>query len=165
MVVTYRNIRTLVEYPVFLLPSGVWDTQDGLLLIEDTILDDTNQQGKTLGARRMQTPHKDLFPLKRMVSSYNGILKQKTKYFIDNAGKPFVYEKTVFTQLIYLKIKKVEQKNTASLIWFKGHNRPFTVPRPPEDGYTWAGILHLHGLPWVLYEYSETKLKATRKKV
>jgi len=165
MVITYHNIRKIVEYPVFLLPSGLWEIQDGLLLIEDQVLDDKNQEGKTLGARRMQTPHKDLFPLKKMISSYNGILKQRTRHFIDNAGKPFMYEKRRFAQLKYLKIKKVQQKDTASLIWVRGHNSPFTVPRPPEDGYTWAGVLHLHGLPWVLYEYSETKLKDTRKKV
>ena len=165
MVITYRNIRTAVEYPVFLLGAGHWELIDGLLLMDDKVIDDRNKEGKTLGARRMQTPHKPLFPLKKMVSSYNGILKQKTNYFIDNTGQPFYYEKTRFAQLKYLKIKRVEKKNVASLVWVQGHNTPFTVPRPPEDGMLWAGVLHLHGLPWVLYEYSETKLKDTRKKV
>jgi len=56
-------------------------------------------------------------------------------------------------------------KDSATLIRVKGHNSPFTVPRPPEVGYTWAGVLHVQGLPWMLYEYSETKLKDTRRKV
>ena len=67
--------------------------------------------------------------------------------------------------LKYLKISKVELKESATLIRVRGHNSPFTVPRPPEVGYTWAGILHLKGLPWMLYEYSETKLKDTKRKV
>lgn len=165
MVITYRNIRTAVEYPVFLLPSGKWELHDGLLFLEDKIVDDRNKEGRTLGARRMQTAHKNLLQLKKMVTTYNGILKQSKKYFIDNVGKPFVYEKTRFAQLKYLRIKRVEKKDIASLVWVQGHNTPFTVPRPPEDGMLWAGVLHLHGLPWVLYEYSETKLKDSKKKV
>lgn len=164
MVITYKSAQK-IEYPVFVLSSGNWDLIDGLLFLDEKVLDDRNMEGKTLGLRRIQTPHKDIYILKRMVSSYNGILKQTQKYFIDNLGRPFIYEKTKFVQLKYIKIKKVEQKEVASLIWLKGHNSPFTVPRPPEVGYTWAGVLHLHGLPWVLYEYSETKLKDTRKKV
>ena len=165
MVITYRKIRTAIEYPVFLLPSGRWELHDGLLFLEDKIVDDRNKEGRTLGARRMQTAHKNLFQLKKMITSYNGILKQSKKYFIDNVGKPFVYEKTRFAQLKYLRIKRVEKKDIASLVWVQGHNTPFTVPRPPEDGMLWAGVLHLHGLPWVLYEYSETKLKDSKKKV
>jgi hypothetical protein len=165
MIVNYKTIDSIIEYPVFLLPSGNWDVQDGLLILEDLVVDDKNKEGRTLGARRMQTAHKDVMPLKKMLTSYNGILKQKTRCFIDNVGVPFIYEKTKFVQLKYIKIKKVQQKDIATLIWVKGANAPFTVPRPPEEGYTWAGVLHLHGLPWVLYEYSETKLKDTRKKI
>lgn len=164
MAITFRDTAK-IQYPVFLLGSGGWEYHDGILFLGEKILDDTNMEGDTLGARRMQTAHRDLYVLKKMVTSYNGILKQNTKHFIDNAGTPFTYEKTKFAQLKYIRIKRVEQKEVATLIWLKGHNAPFTVPRPPEDGYLWAGILHLHGLPWVLYEYSQEKLKDTRKKV
>jgi hypothetical protein len=165
MVITYRNISFNIEYPVFLLPSSDWETRDGLLLIDNKIVDDKNKEGRTLGARRMQTAHKDVLPLKKMLTSYNGILKQTTKCFIDNVGRPFIYEKTKFADLKYLQIKGVERKNFATLITVKGHTLAFTVPRPPEEGMLWAGILHLHGFPWVLYEYSETKLKDTKRKV
>ena len=164
MVIGYKNIHKLV-FPVFLLDSGNWDTADGLLYLNGLLLDDKNQSGKTLGARRVQTPHSGLYDLKKMVSSPNGLLKQSTKYFIDNVGRPFIYEKTLMLPLKYLKINKVVRKDTAALIWVKGHNAPFTVPRPPEVGYTWAGILHIRNLPWMLYEYSEKKLKDTRRKV
>jgi len=164
MVVTYKTTNK-VQFPVFLLGSGNWSKADGLLFLDSDILDDKNQKGETLGARRMQTPHKNLYNLKRMVSSHNGILKQNTRYFIDNKGMPFIYEKTKFAKLQYLKIKEVQLKDTAALIRVKGYNSPFTVPRPPTAGYEWAGILHLNGFPWMIYEYSETKLKDTRKKV
>ena len=165
MVITYSNISINVEYPVFLLPSNKWEYVDGLLLIDDKVVDDRNKAGRTLGARRMQTAHKDTLHLKKMLTSYNGILKQATNCFIDNTGLPFTYEKTKFAELKYLQIKKVNRKDFVTLITVKDHTSPFTVPRPPEDGMLWAGILHLHGFPWVLYEYSETKLKDTKRKV
>ena len=76
-----------------------------------------------------------------------------------------MYMKTKFFDLKYLKITEVIRKDTASLIRVKGCRTPFTVPRPPSHGMQWAGILHLQGLPWMLYEYSEEKLKDTKKKV
>ena len=164
MVIGFRQIPS-ITFPVFLLPSGNWEEYDGLLFLDNNVLDDRNQTGETLGARRMQTPHRNLHFLKHMVSHPNGLVKQRTKYFIDNSGKPFIYEKTTMLPLKYLKISKVELKDSATLIRVKGFNAPFTVPRPPEVGYTWAGILHIKGLPWMLYEHSETKLKDTRRKV
>jgi hypothetical protein len=164
MVIGFRSIPK-ITFPVFLLDSENWEEYDGILFLDNKVLDDRNQSGETLGARRMQTPHKNLHILKHMVEYPNGLLKQKTKYFIDNSGRPFIYEKTTMLPLKYLKISKVELKDSATLIRVKGHNSPFTVPRPPEVGYTWAGILHVQGLPWMLYEYSETKLKDTRRKV
>lgn len=164
MVIGFRSIPK-ITFPVFLLDSENWEEYDGILFLDNKVLDDRNQDGKTLGARRMQTPHKNLQELKYMVEYPNGLLKQRTKYFIDNSGRPFIYEKTTMLPLKYLKISKVELKDSATLIRVKGHNAPFTVPRPPEVGFTWAGILHVQGLPWMLYEYSETKLKDTRRKV
>jgi len=164
MIVTYRNTDK-VQFPVFLLGSGNWSKADGLLFLDNEIVDDKNQRGTTLGARRMQTPHKNLYVLKRMLMSHNGLLKQSTKYFIDNKGMPFIYEKTKFAKLKYLKIKEVQLKDTAALVKVKGYNAPFTVPRPPTTGYDWAGVLHLNGFPWMVYEFSETKLKDSRKKV
>jgi hypothetical protein len=164
MIITYKTVNK-VQFPVFLLNSSNWSAIDGILFLDDKILDDKNQSGNTLGARRVQTAYKNLFLLKYMVVSHNGLLKQSTRYFIDNKGMPFIYEKTKFAKLHYLKIKKVQLKETAVLICVKGYNASFTAPRPPTVGYDWAGILHLNGLPWMLYEFSETKLKDTRKKV
>ena len=93
MVIEFKEIP-MITFPVFLLASGNWEEYDGLLFLDNMILDDKNQVGATLGARRVQTPHKNLQVLKHMVTSPNGLLKQKTKYFIDNSGKPFIYEKT-----------------------------------------------------------------------
>ena len=113
----------------------------------------------------MLTPHKKQYHLKEMVTTANGLMKQKTKYFIDNSGRPFIYEKIEFAKLKYLKIKKIDYKTKACLLWVHGCSFPFTIPRPPEPGYTWAGILHIRDNPWLLYEYAKEKLKDTRRKI
>ena len=43
--------------------NNVWE-QDGIVFIDNTVLDDLNQKGNTLGKRRLQTPLKNLFNLK-----------------------------------------------------------------------------------------------------
>jgi hypothetical protein len=164
MVIKFKDFLK-IKFPAFLLKSGNWEREDGLLFCDGQLVDDTNQTGKTLGARRMQTPFKNLFPLKQAVYAPQGLVKQSTPYFIDNEGTPFIYEKSLFCPLKYLKIERVDKKGTASRIKVVGHNAFITVPRPPEPGMDWAGILHLHGIPWMLYEYSEEKLKDTRRKV
>ena len=122
-------------------------------------------KGKTLGRRRLQTPFKELFPLKAAVTDKTGLLKHTKNIFIDNNGVPFLYEKTRSASLKYHKIRKVERKNSASVVWLKGINFPFKIPRPPSVDTTWAGVLYLSGIPWILYEYSEFQKSDTRRKV
>ena len=78
---------------------------------------------------------------------------------------PFIYEKTQFCKLKYYKIRRVEHREVASLLWVHKVTIPFTIPRPPYEGRSWAGILHQGDAPWMLYEYAEEKLKDTRRKV
>ena len=63
--------------------------------------------------------------------------------------------KTRSCPLKYYRIKRVERKETASVLWLKGVKFPFKVPRPPTSELQWAGLLHLGDRPWLLYEYSE----------
>ena len=56
MIITYRDIEQ-ITFPVFNLPNGNWQLLDGLLFLDDLILDDKNMKGATLGIRRLQTPH------------------------------------------------------------------------------------------------------------
>ena len=164
MVITYKNLG-YVAFPAFPLPSSDWEEQDGLLYLDNKLLDDKNMKGKTLGRRRLQTPFKELFPLKAAITDKIGLLKHTKNIFIDNNGVPFLYEKTRSASLKYHKIRKVERKNSASVVWLKGINFPFKIPRPPSVDTTWAGVLYLSGIPWILYEYSEFQKSDTRRKV
>ena len=165
MIVTYQDIKKLT-FPVFILPNSNWQLVDGLLLLDNIVLDDKNMPGATLGIRRLQTPFTEIVPLKHSIDSLIGILKQQNnKSFIDSKGTPFIYQKTRNATLKHYKIRKIEQKEVASILWLKGVKQPFTIPRPPPVGKTWAGVLHLGRWPWLLYEYSEEKSKDTRRKV
>ena len=164
MVITLKTVNK-IKFPVYVIPSGNWDRADGLLFLDGELVDDKNMPGDTLGIRRLQTPHKNLLRLTKQLNTHIGLLKQPTRTFIDSNGTPFIYEKTKMCTVKYFKIKRIERKEVATVIWVQGIPSPFTVPRPPEDGMIWAGILHYHGLPWLLYEYSETKKPDTRRKV
>ena len=120
--------------------------------------------GGTLGLRRIQS-HMDLMPLKKSIDTHLGIIKQKDNTFIDTIGMPFIYERTTWCKLKYYSIRKVEQKIVASVLHLDGVKAPFTIPRPPHSDMLWAGLLHLYDLPWMLYEYSETRIKDSKRKV
>jgi hypothetical protein len=85
--------------------------------------------------------------------------------YIDSRGKLFKYEKSKFCTLKYYKINRIERKRVASILWLHGVNVPFDIPRPPEDKYRWAGVLHIDGDPWILYDYAEEKKPDTRRKI
>ena len=74
MVITYKNQDT-IKYPVYILPSNEWYEKDKIIFLGDAVLDDKNQAGKSLGIRRMQTPFRNLYRIRRMVHDWTGILK------------------------------------------------------------------------------------------
>ena len=161
---TYNDVLR-VTFPVFQLPSDNWSCSDGLLFIENQIVDDRNMRGDSLGIRRLQTPHKNLLPLKRSLLNLTGVIKQNTSTFIDSNGFPFVYEKTIWCKLKYYKIRKIERKEIASVLWLHGVTAPSVIPRPPHGEMKWAGMIHFNDDPWLLYEYAEEKLKDSKRKV
>ena len=43
-------------------------------------------EGASLGIRRLQTPHKNLYPIKYKIHELVGIIKSSKKHFIDSKG-------------------------------------------------------------------------------
>lgn len=154
-----------MEFPVYVLPSDNWESLDGLLFVDGELVDDKNMSGKTLGIRRLQSPFREQLPLRRAAEDHLSVIKSKSSFFIDNFGRPFIYEKTISCPLRYHRIRKVERKEKASVLHLWGIKTPFTIPRPPKAAMLWAGVLYLHGLPWILYEYSSERKKDTRRKI
>lgn len=162
MVITYKNISK-VSFPVFYLPNSKWREEDGILFLDEKVLDDRNMAGETLGIRRMQTPLKNLVPIKRSYDDLREIIKSKHNIFIDCKGIPFIYIKTDFVKLKYLHIKRLFKKTTHCVIWVKDGR--FVTKRPPDPTIKYVGVLHLEGRPWLLYNYSVTRGKDSRRKV
>ena len=62
-------------------------------------------------------------------------------------------------------IRKRELKEIATVIWLTGVPFPFIEKRPPPAECTWAGVLHLSGFPWKVWEYCEEQKKDSWRKV
>ena len=162
MIYTYRNLPQ-ITWPLYRLPSDNWYKTDGLVYLDNQLLDDTNMPATTLGGRRLQSPMGDLFPLKKGIISIPAMLKHK--HFIDFSGKLITYEKTKYQHLRYYKILKVQLKGISSLLWLEGISYPFEIPRPPPYGSAYAAVLFLNNSPWLIYDFTFDKGKSTKRMV
>jgi hypothetical protein len=162
--ITYKHFHKLV-FPVYFVPTDNWERRDGLLFLDNKLVDDKNIDAETLGMRRLRTPFKDLMPLRKALETEMGLIKNPAGNYIDTKGRTFKYEKTKLVSLKYLLIDRVDLKETASVLWVKGLKRPFTLLRPPEPRRLWVGILFLGEFPWRVYEFSIAQKPNSRKKI
>mgnify|MGYP003140547779 FL=1 len=154
-----------IIFPVFVLHTDNIELIDGILFIDNQILDDTNMLGDTLGKRRLQTPMKGLYNLKYMVEDISELIQHQGKYYIDNVGFFFEKIKRTKVNLKYHKILRVEKKNIVSMLWIKNCPFPFPLKRPLPENASWAGVLYRRGVPWVLYDLQEEQKKDTWRKI
>ncbi len=164
MLVTLKDLPK-VRFPVFVLPSDDWYITDGVLFIDGKVVDEKNMPGKTLGVRRLQCGRSDLLPLRKAIFDIPGLIQCKTKNFIDVYGKPFVYMKTYNSRLKCYRIKLIQRKEVASLLWLHDVPSPFTIPRPPIGEPEYVRMLHLNGSPWLVYDYVRSAVKDTYRRV
>jgi hypothetical protein len=154
-----------IEFPLFVVHTSNVELIDGILWIENQVLDDRNMTGKTLGLRRLQSPMKSIYPLKYMLRDIPSYLNHQGKFYIDSTGYFFVKQKLNKVDLKYHKILRVEKKIIATVLWIKDCPFPFTLERPVPESCTWAGVLYREGIPWVLYDLSTQKEKDTWRKI
>ena len=83
-----------LTFPVFTIHTDDVVLSDGLLWIENKVLDDTNMKGETLGMRRLQSPMNSIYPLKYMIKDIPALLRHKGSHYIDNVGYVFSKEKS-----------------------------------------------------------------------
>ena len=152
-------------FPVFTVHTSDVELVDGILWIENQVLDDKNMKGDTLGKRRLQTPMKSIYPLKSMIKDIASLLRHQGRYYIDTSGYFFTKEKTKTAQLKYHKILRVEDNLMSSTVWLKDITFSFQVKRPPNSKKSWAQVLYLNGLPWLIYEFLEQQVENTRRKI
>jgi len=162
-VLNYKQVLRHIKFPVYVLSSEETYYEDGLLFIDGKIIDDRNQDGDTLGKRRLTSPHK-LGRLGKTCFTYIEMLGSKSKKFIDTSGRAFEYEKTKLIPVSSYKINKKVSKDTHTLLFLKGVNCVYPVPRYPQSE-EWAQILMLDGRPWRLYSLSENFLETFKRKI
>ena len=161
--ITYKQLH-LINFPIFGLYSKDIEVEDGLIYINDKLIDDSNQIGESVGKRRLQTPHK-LGKLNRCYEDAAGLISSKHKAYVDSLGYFFSYEKTLYVPIVYYKILEVLQKDTASILKLNGISFPVYVKRPPPVGKSWVGMIYYEKTPWLPYEYSEYNCAKKRKKI
>ena len=154
-----------LTFPCFVIHSDNVELIDGILWIDDQVLDDKNMLGTTLGRRRIQTPMKSIYPLRYMIEDEVGLMRHRGKTFIDNHGRVFNYEKTETCKIHYHKILKREKKTSATVLWLKDCPFPFAEKSPPNVELTWAGVLYREGIPWKIYDFSTERQKSTWRKI
>lgn len=152
-----------IKFPVYVLHSDEIEERDGLLFCDTQIVDDKNMSGSTLGQRRLQTPHKNLYNLKYMIEDFSDLIKHRGKFFIDTKGKFFRYTKSKKADIKYKKIIRVEKKDIITLIWVESIPFPFEEKRPQIASY--VGIAYIDGTPSFIYEYTNAKKKDTWRKI
>ena len=154
-----------IKFPIFVLHTDDIMSVDGILWIENQVLDDTNMKGETLGMRRLQSPMPSIYPLKYMIKDIRAYLDHQGKFYIDTRGRWFRKIKTTKAELKYLKILRVEQKEVVSVLWVKDCPYPFTLDRPIAESETWVGLLYRNGMPWLVYDTATKKKKNTWRKI
>ena len=159
----YKQILKKVLFPVYALPSDEVSYRDGLLTYNNQVIDDRNQEGKSIGVRRLASPHK-LLKLRNSVLNLVGLMNCKYKYFIDSKGLCFQYIKTKMCTVESFEIRKKINRETYTLLILKRVNCPFVVSAYPL-GKDWAQVLMFNDLPWKLLGVSEEKLKTSKRKV
>lgn len=154
-----------IEFPIFVVHTDNIELIDGILWIDNQVLDDLNVEGSTLGKRRLQSPMKSMYPLKYMLNDIKEYLIHQGKHYIDTKGFFWTKEKTKTVPLIYHKIVRVEQKDIVSKLWLSNCPSPFTLARPLHKNFSWAGVLYLKEDDRVIYEFTEKRKKKTWRKI
>ena len=72
-----------INFPVFVVHTDNIELIDGILWIDNQVLDDRNMKGETLGIRRLQSPMKSLYPLKYMIQDEAEMIKHQGRQYKD----------------------------------------------------------------------------------
>lgn len=158
----YKKVLRTVKFPVYIISSDEVTYEDGLLCANGRVLDDRNQEGGTLGQRRLKTPHK-VARLGKTCFTFIEMLDSKRTKFIDTKGKVFEYKKTKMLTVKSFKISKKISRDTYTLLRLNGVNSGFPVPRYPNE--EWAQVLIYNNVPWRLYSLSYDFVENFRRKI
>lgn len=165
----YKTIKDFkkLQFPLYTIPNDNWDINDGVVFVNNRVVDDLNWPGKSIGVRRLQAKWPDMWKLKKPLFYINDVLKTKKKFFISSGGEPFTYNKTGFQKVKYHQVRKFELRDTYTSVYVHGISIPLNIPRPPADFrfVSWARVLYYNDFPWMVFDFAYSKKGDTRIKV
>ena len=164
------NLNEL-RWPLYLLGkhSKVWE-EEGITYIDtdygQSILDNKNITGNSLGIRRLKLSEYKLYRLKVVVHTLSELVSIRSTHpvFIDSNGMLFHYSKSVRRSLIYKKVEHITVQDSKLLCYCKDIFRPIEVSYIPRIMPRFLGLLVVQG-DYLLYSLEATRLKDTWRKI
>ena len=159
-----------IQFPVYAIGKNkrkIWAELNVVYIETDNgvyILDNKNLEGNTLGKRRIKIKSDNKYILRKVYYNIEQFLHSKYSTFIDNKGKIFNWEKSIFVPLKYHKVKKVIKYENECVIHLKDINFPQKLNCRLAYGIQYVGVLHTEE-GYILYEYSYKLKKDSRRKI
>ena len=69
-----------LRFPLFVIHSDNVDLIDGIIWLDDQVLDDKNMEGGSIGLRRIQSPMQSIYPLRYMIEDITGLMRHRGKF-------------------------------------------------------------------------------------
>ena len=164
-----------INWPIYHIRQHREIREDNKVLYIDTtfgqyIIDNKNLQGRSLAIRRLMLKgieNNKVYTLKTVLFNLSDLIKHNhsSKWYIDSSGNIFRYNKTKkFHPLKYYKVTDVTVSGISTLLTVEDIFKPIILPYIPKKVEQYAGLVVLMG-DYIVYEFSETKKKDTRKMV
>lgn len=163
-----RKLRDIV-FPVYRIPNyKTVRVVDGLVKLDDQILDDTNVKEETLALRRLRSPlYQELYKMRISHPTLEAFLRRvkRGQKFIDSSGHIFTYIPSRFFPVKTLYIDRVDRNYSYVRVFLKGIRQPLIDVTGPRNAEPWAVVVFRAGSPWFILSYSHYKNKDTKKKL
>lgn len=142
---------------------------------EESILDNKNLAGDTIGKRRLRIAREKLYHLKRTLFMFSELIEYTRprtiddRKFVDTNGIVFNYIKSNTRKLIWRKIKSVEHFKSYVLLKVQGLTDTFELPvnywkRFKDEETVYLGLLNLEKY-YVIYDIDIELRKDTWRKI
>lgn len=159
-----------IQFPIFSIAKSykrVWEDMN-VLYVETIsgkyIIDNKNIDGDTLGKRRIKMNATTKYRPRKVIYNIHQLIHSKDKFFVDNTGTFFKYEKTEFVPLKYHKVKDTTRLEDGCIISIEDIYFPQKVNCRLAFSTEYLGVLHTK-MGYILYSYNTEKLKDTRRKI
>ena len=161
-----------IKFPIFSITKShkrIWEEMN-VLYVETLsgtyVLDNKNIDEDTLGKRRVRMQSKDKYIPRKVYYTLAQMIRSKDKYFIDNTGRAFKYEKRDFVPLKYHRVLDVRRDENSGecIVELEGINFPQLLSCKLAHSISYVGVLHTK-YGYILYSFEEEYKGDTKRKI